>query len=475
MGHELVIGIETHVQLKTKTKFFCFCPLQFGAPPNTLTCPVCSGQPGSLPTMNWDALRLGLRAALALGCEIPRETKFDRKHYFYPDLPKGYQISQYDLPLSKNGSLELESGKKIRIARAHLEEDAGKLIHEENGNRSFVDLNRAGTPLIEIVTLPDLRSSDEAYQYLTMLRTVMRYSGISDCDLEKGELRSDINLSIRPKGDDKLGVKVEIKNLNSFKNAKAAIDYEYARQVRAVEAGEKIVEETRLWDAGAGVTRPMRSKEQVHDYRYFPEPDLPPLHILDNWIEEMTALLPELPLTKKARLILEYGISVQNAAVLSSDLAMANLFEQASKLSKRPQMVANWLVNDLNRILNEKKLEMSQAKASPEGLAGLVHLVVEGMIAIPQAREVFETMVETGVATVKIENSSKITDSELLEKTAKLVIVANPKAAADFLGGKDAAIKSLIGAVMKETRGRADPKLSEEVLRRLLSSNKEAS
>jgi aspartyl-tRNA(Asn)/glutamyl-tRNA(Gln) amidotransferase subunit B len=469
VDHELVIGIETHVQLGTRTKLFCYCAIQFGAPPNTLTCPVCSGQPGSLPTLNWDALRLGLRAALVLGCEIPRETKFDRKHYFYPDLPKGYQISQFDLPLSKNGFVELESGKKIKIARAHLEEDAGKLIHEENGNRSFVDLNRAGTPLIEIVTLPDLRSSEEAYQYLTMLRTIMRYSGVSGCDLEKGELRSDINLSIRPKGSDKLGTKVEIKNLNSFKNAKAAIDYEYVRQVRAVEAGEKIVEETRLWDVEAGVTRPMRSKEQVHDYRYFPEPDLPPLHILESWIEEVSAQIPELPRAKKARIAREYGIGDYAAGVLSSDPAMADLFEETTKLFGRPVPVSNWITNDLARIMNEKKLEMSQVKATPEGLAGLLLLVDKGQITGTSAKEALEKMVETGIAKVEIKDMSKIDDPELLEKAAKLVIVANPKAATDFLAGKDAAIKSLIGAVMKETRGRADPKLAEEVLRRLLS------
>src|SRR5688572_390116 len=328
---EAVAGIETHVQLKTATKLFCGCEVKFGAPPNTQVCPVCLGHPGSLPATNRKAFELAMRAALALNCSIAPSTKFDRKNYFYPDLPKNYQISQYDLPFSHDGWIELESGKKVRILRAHLEEDAGKLIHEENGSRSFVDLNRTGTPLVEIVTHPDLRSSEEAYQYMTTLKTILESAGASDCDMEKGQLRCDVNLSIRKKGDDRLGTKVEIKNLNSFKNAKAAFEYEFARQVKALETGERIVQETRLWDVEKSVTRTMRSKEEAHDYRYFPEPDLPSIKIPAAWIEEIRASIPELPAQKRARFAKEYALSDYDAKVLSFDRGMSDFFEAALK------------------------------------------------------------------------------------------------------------------------------------------------
>ncbi|HYE99833.1 MAG TPA: Asp-tRNA(Asn)/Glu-tRNA(Gln) amidotransferase subunit GatB, partial [Planctomycetota bacterium] len=316
---ELVAGIETHVQLKTRTKLFCGCEVRFGAPPNSQVCPVCLGLPGSLPVLNRAAFELGLRAALALNCQIAPFTKFDRKNYFYPDLPKNYQISQYDLPFSHDGWVEIEGGKKVGIVRAHLEEDAGKLIHEENGARSFVDLNRTGSPLVEIVTQPDLRSSEEGYQYMTALRTILVAAGVSDCDMEKGELRCDVNLSVRRKGAAQLGTKVEVKNLNSFKFAKAAMEYEFARQAKAVEAGERIVQETRLWDVDRGMTRTMRTKEEAHDYRYFPEPDLPPVRVPSEWIEQVRAQLPELPAAKRARFQKDYGLSDYDARVLSGD------------------------------------------------------------------------------------------------------------------------------------------------------------
>jgi len=470
--YELVVGIETHVQLKTRTKLFCSCAIQFGAPPNTQVCPICLGHPGSLPVLNRAAFELGMRAALALNCTIASTTKFDRKNYFYPDLPKNYQISQYDMPFSTEGWVEIEGGKKIGIFRAHLEEDAGKLIHEERGNRSFVDLNRTGTPLVEIVTKPDIRSADEAYQYMTSLRTILQYAGVSDCDMEKGELRCDVNLSIRPRGQEKFGTKTEIKNLNSFKNAKAALEYEFGRQVRAVEAGERIIQSTLLWDAENNRTRLMRTKEEAHDYRYFPEPDLPPVKISQDWIGKVKAQIPELPAAKRVRFQEQYGLSDYDAKVLSFDRAMADFFEEAAKLSGKPKPVANWLVNELNKILNEKKIDMAAVKTSPKALAELIAMVESRQITNASAKEAFGLMVETGKSPadiVKEKGWTTISDSGALEEAAKAAIAAGPKAVADFKAGKEAALKSLIGGIMKATKGRADPKKAEEVLRKLLS------
>jgi aspartyl-tRNA(Asn)/glutamyl-tRNA(Gln) amidotransferase subunit B len=470
--YELVAGIETHVQLKTRTKLFCGCAVQFGAPPNTQVCPICLGHPGSLPVLNRAAFELGMRAALALNCRIAATTKFDRKNYFYPDLPKNYQISQYDLPFSSDGWVEIEGGKKIGIIRAHLEEDAGKLIHEEKGSRSFVDLNRTGVPLVEIVTQPDIRSADEAYQYMTSLRSILQYAGVSDCDMEKGELRCDVNLSIRPRGQEKFGTKTEIKNLNSFKNAKAALEYEFARQVRAVDAGERIVQSTLLWDAENNRTRLMRSKEEAHDYRYFPEPDLPPVRISQDWIGKVKAQIPELPAAKRVRFQDEYGLSDYDAKVLSIDRAMADFFEEAAKLSSKPKPVANWLVNELNKILNEKKLEMSGVRTTPKALVELIGQVESGQITAANAKEVFGINVETGKAPaeiVKEKGLAKISDAGAIEEAAKAAIAANPKAVGDFKAGKEAALKSLIGGIMKQTKGQADAKRAEEVLRKLLS------
>ena len=467
---ELVVGIETHVQLKTRTKLFCGCAIQFGAPPNTQVCPICLGHPGSLPVLNRTAFELGMRAALALNCTIAPYTKFDRKNYFYPDLPKNYQISQYDLPFSSKGWVEIDGGKKIGITRAHLEEDAGKLIHEEKGSRSFIDLNRTGVPLVEIVTEPDLRSADEAYQYMTSLRTILQYAGVSDCDMEKGELRCDVNLSVRPRGQEKFGTKTEIKNLNSFKNAKAALEYEFARQIRVIEAGDKIIQSTLLWDVEKNQTRLMRTKEEAHDYRYFPEPDLPPVKVSDEWIGRVKAQIPELPAAKRERFATQYGLSDYDAKVLSFDRAMADFFEEAAKGSGKPKPVANWLVNELNKILNEKKLEMSAVKATPKGLSRLLELVESGQLTGSSAKETFAEMVDKGIAPDDVlKEKGKIGDAAALEEAAKAAIAAGPKAVADFKAGKDAALKSLLGGIMKQTKGRADPKLAEEVLRRLLS------
>jgi aspartyl-tRNA(Asn)/glutamyl-tRNA(Gln) amidotransferase subunit B len=471
MDYELVAGIETHVQLGTRTKLFCGCPVKFGAPPNTLVCPVCLGHPGVLPVLNRAAFDLALRAALALDCAIAPFTKFDRKNYYYPDLPKNYQISQYDLPFSRDGRLDIGDGREVRVLRVHLEEDAGKLIHEENGGRSFVDLNRTGVPLVEIVTHPDLRSADEAWRYMTALKEILQYAGVSDCDMEKGELRCDVNLSIRPRGEEKLGVKTEIKNVNSFRFAKAAIEYEFGRQVRALESGDRVVQETRLWDAGKGVTRPMRSKEEAHDYRYFPEPDLPPVRVDREWIERVRAAIPELPGAKRARLAREYGIGEADARVLVADRAAADFFEQAAKLSGKPRAAANWVVNDLNKVLNERKITLDAAKITPSGLAELIALVEAGTLTGASAREAFAEMVATGRAAgeiVREKGLARVADAGAIEAAARAAIEANPRAAADFRAGKDAALKALLGGVMKQTQGRADPRKAEEALRKLL-------
>src|SRR6185436_4545079 len=415
--YELVAGIETHVQLKTRTKLFCGCAIQFGSPPNTQVCPICLGHPGSLPVLNRAAFELGMRAALALNCKIAAFTKFDRKNYFYPDLPKNYQISQYDLPFSTEGWVEIEGGKKIGIFRAHLEEDAGKLIHEEKGTRSFVDLNRTGVPLVEIVTKPDIRSADEAYQYMTSLRTILQYAGVSDCDMEKGELRCDVNLSVRPRGQEKFGTKTEIKNLNSFKKAKAALEYEFARQIRVIAAGDKIIQSTLLWDVEKNQTRLMRTKEEAHDYRYFPEPDLPPIRVSDDWIGRVKAQIPELPAAKRERFASQYGLSDYDAKVLSFDRAMADFFEEAAKISGKPKPVANWLVNELNKILNEKKIEMSAVKATPQGLSRLIELVESGQLTGSSAKETFADMVEKGISPDDVlKEKGKIGDAGALEE-----------------------------------------------------------
>jgi aspartyl-tRNA(Asn)/glutamyl-tRNA(Gln) amidotransferase subunit B len=422
--------------------------------------------------LNRAAFDLALRAALALNCEIAPFTKFDRKNYFYPDLPKDYQISQYDLPFSSQGWVEIENGKKVGITRAHLEEDAGKLIHEEKGTRSFIDLNRTGTPLVEIVTEPDMRSSDEAYQYMNALRTILQYAGVSDCDMEKGELRCDINLSLRPRGQEKFGTKTEIKNLNSFKNAKAALEYEYARQTRVLDSGEKIIQSTLLWDAENNKTRLMRTKEEAHDYRYFPDPDLPPVTVSEKWIAEVRKQIPELPAAKRLRFQEAYGLSEYDAKVLSFDRAMADFFEKAATLSGKPKPVANWLVNELNKIFNEKKIDMAAVKITPETLVDLIGLVESGKLTGASAKEVFADIVESGKSpadVVKEKGLSKIADTGAIESAAKAAIAANPKAVADFKAGKEAALKSLIGGIMKQTKGQADPKLAEEALRKLLS------
>lgn len=475
--YELVAGIETHVQLQTRTKMFCSCSAQFGAPPNTQVCPVCLGLPGALPVLNEQALMLALRAALALNGRIASFTKFDRKNYFYPDLPKNYQISQYDLPLATDGwvEAELKSGerRRIRIQRVHMEEDAGKLIHEQNGDRSFVDLNRAGVPLIEIVTYPDIRSADEAEAYLRTLRQILRYAGVSDCDMEKGELRCDLNVSVRPRGSGQLGTKTEVKNVNSFKFAADAIRYEYRRQVEELTRGGTVRQETRLYDPERGVTRVMRSKEEVHDYRYFPEPDLPPLRISHEMIEQVRKLMPELPQQRKERFMRAYGLSDYDATVLVSERETAEYFEECLKVLNKPKVVANWITGAVAQIMNEQKKTLPQLALSPAELVAIIEMVESGRVTNLSGKEALAEMIRTGKTArqvVQEKGLEKVSDDAVLEKAVDEAIANNPKAVADFKAGKQAAEKFFFGQVMKATKGRADIDRVKEILKRKLSS-----
>jgi aspartyl-tRNA(Asn)/glutamyl-tRNA(Gln) amidotransferase subunit B len=468
MTYELVCGIESHVQLMTRTKLFCSCEVKFGAPPNSGTCPVCLGHPGTLPVLNLGAFELAMKTALALNCQVAPYTKFDRKHYFYPDLPKNYQISQYDLPFSKEGWVEVGE-QKVKIQRVHLEEDAGKMIHATSESR--VDLNRAGIPLVEIVTYPVIGSAEEAHQYMTELRMILQYIGASECNMERGEMRCDINLSIRPVGDPKFGTKTEIKNLNSFKNAKDAIDYEYKRQVKALESGEKVIQESRSWDAAKGVTVSMRSKEDAHDYRYFPEPDLPSIHVDEPWIRRVFGQIPELPGAKRKRFQEQYGLSEQDARALTTYEAMADFYEQVAEATQKPKIAANWLVNELNEVLHTNKIGLFEMKLKAEALVELIEMVETGKITRTVAKKVFADIVLTGLMpgeVVAVNGLSKLTDPVAIRIAAKVATQLLPKAVEDYKGGKEAALKSLIGAVMKSTQGRADPKMAEEALRTLL-------
>ena len=475
MNYELVCGVETHVQLRTRTKLFCGCEVRFAAPPNSVVCPVCLGHPGVLPVINRAAFELAMRAALALNCEIVPFTKFDRKHYYYPDLPKNYQVSQYDLPFSREGWLVIagEEGRprRVGIVRAHLEEDAGKLTHEEKGPRSFVDLNRAGVPLVEIVTHPDLRSAQEAVNYLTALKEILQYSGVSECDMEKGELRCDLNISIRPRGSTEFGTRTELKNLNSFKFAKRALELEFQRHVRTVERGERIVQSTWLYDADKDECRMMRSKEEAADYRYFPEPDLPPVSIGRDWVDAVRKTLPELPAAKRERLAKQYQLSDYDAKVLASDRVMADFFEAAAA-SSRPKTVANWVVNELAKVLNEKKLASRDMKIAPGQLVELIALVDAGTITTAGARSILPDVVVEGRAPsdiVRERGLAVVTDVAAIEAVVDRIIAANAKAVTDYRGGKESTLKFLVGQLMKETKGSVRAPQAEEILKRKLA------
>jgi aspartyl-tRNA(Asn)/glutamyl-tRNA(Gln) amidotransferase subunit B len=449
-----VIGLEVHAQLLTKTKLFCSCSAEyFGAPPNTHTCPVCLGMPGALPVLNERAVEYALMAALALHCEIPQRSTFARKNYFYPDLPKGYQISQFDEPLAIRGFLELPTGKRVRIRRVHLEEDAGKLLHTETGV-SFVDFNRAGVPLIEIVSEPELSSPKEARLYMEELRRILRYLGVCSGDMEEGSLRCDANISVSP--DAQLGTKIEVKNMNSFKAVEAALDYEVRRQRQILERGGSVVQETRLWNEKTEETEPMRAKEESEDYRYFPDPDLVPLQIDDSWKQKID--LPELPAAKRARFAQEYQLPEYDIAVLTEERPIAEYFEAVVKLYQHPKDVSNWMMSELLRLLKEQRsLEIPM---KPEHFAQVLQMVRSGQITRTVAKDVIEESFKTGKAPQEIvreKGLGQISDEGLLAEIVTKVLTENPKAVADFRAGKEAALGFLQGQVMKATSGKADP------------------
>ncbi|MCS6953818.1 MAG: Asp-tRNA(Asn)/Glu-tRNA(Gln) amidotransferase subunit GatB [Bryobacteraceae bacterium] len=475
--YEAVIGLEVHVQLATRTKIFCGCPTSFGAPPNTNVCPVCLGLPGALPVLNRRAVEMAVKAALALNCTVRPVSRLARKNYFYPDLPKGYQISQYDEPLAEGGWVEIfvnGTRKRIGVTRVHIEDDAGKSLHEgfEDSDRyTYVDLNRCGTPLIEIVSEPDLRSSEEAYAYLTELKLLMQYIEVSTCDMEKGHLRCDANVSVRPRGAETFGTKTEVKNLNSFRFLKAALDYEIARQVAILENGGAIVQETRLYNPDTGETMGMRTKEYAHDYRYFPEPDLLPLRISEEWRERIRAEMPELPSQKRARFVEQYGLREYDAQVLTLSRDLSDYFERAAAVSGDPRGTANWVMGDLLGALKAEGKEIPESPVSAEQLGELVALISRGEISGKLAKEIFAKMWATGDSARTImerEGLRQISDAALIEKIIEEVLAANPKQVESYRSGKSGVLGFLVGQVMKATRGQANPALVNELLRKKL-------
>lgn len=475
MDYEAVVGIEVHAQLLTESKMFCRCSADYAAAePNTHVCPVCLGMPGMLPVINQKAVEYTVMTALALNCQIPEFSKFDRKNYFYPDLPKGYQISQYDLPLSRDGWLDIEVGggsRRIGIERVHLEEDTAKLVHL--GGYSLVDFNRAGVPLMEIVSRPDIRTPEEARQYLTRLRTIVRYLGVNSGNMEEGAMRCEANISLRPRGRIELGTKVEVKNLNSFHSVKLALEYEIERQARILETGGRIEQVTMGWDEARGVTVVQRSKEHAHDYRYFPEPDLPPLALSREWVEGTRARLPELPDARRSRFVEQYGLSRYDAEVLTADRPVADYFESCVRSYPNAKTVANWITGELFRLLKAMDTGIETVKITPEVLAELLTLVEKGAINISIAKDVFAAMFETGRSAsqiVKEKGLVQISDAEELLRIVEQVIADNPGPVAEYLAGKEPVLRFLVGQVMKATRGKANPKLVNRLLRERLRS-----
>ena len=491
MEYEPVIGLEVHVELKTATKLFCGCSTVFGAAANTHVCPVCLGLPGVLPVMNEKAVEYGVKVGLALHCNVAPFSKMDRKNYYYPDLPKAYQISQYDKPLNLGGWLEItlnpSSGpsgpsgrgtpvtKRIGITRAHLEEDAGKLVHAggkagrlDASDYSLADYNRGGIPLVEIVSEPDLRSAEESYAYLTELRNVLLYSGVSDCNMEEGSLRCDANVSVRPKGREEFGTRAEIKNMNSFRYAKQAIDYEIKRQTALLEKGERVVQESRLWDVTENKTRTMRSKEEAHDYRYFPEPDLVPIILSAEYVAQIMRSLPDMPADKRARFATQYGLSAYDAGVLTDMQELADWFEIGAKETKNPKGLSNWMMGDMAAQMKEAGLELGGLKFNQKQLASLVALVDEGAISSKQAKDVFLELFATGrnpADIVKEKGMAQVSDPAAIGKAVDKVLAENPTVVADYKSGKQGVIGFLVGKVMKETGGKANPKLVNETLK----------
>jgi aspartyl-tRNA(Asn)/glutamyl-tRNA(Gln) amidotransferase subunit B len=487
-NYEVVIGLEVHAQLSTKSKMFCGCTTKFGAPPNAQTCPVCQGMPGVLPVINRRAVEFGIRTALAFNCRVNPSCRFARKHYYYPDMPKNYQISQYEEPLAEDGFLEIEAeggSRNIGIQRLHLEEDVGKLLHEgtlETAQSSLVDFNRSGVPLMETVSRPELHSPEEAATYLKAFRAVLIFLEVCDGNMEEGSLRCDANISLRPRGQTELGTKVEIKNLNSFRNVQRALEFEVRRQAQALDAGERIVQETRLWEADRGYTRSMRSKEFAHDYRYFPEPDLVPLRLDRAWVDEIRAALPELPRARRQRFVSQYGVPAYDAEVLTQSRALADYYEAsvqalgsaaAGNRADRPKTVSNWIMSELLAALpGDDELAIQRSPITPRHLAGLLRLIEDGTISGKIAKDVFQKMLASGddaAAIVAREGLTQVADEAALSQIIVTVMAANPRAIDDYKRGKKEAKGALVGQVMKATGGKANPALVNRLLEDKLS------
>ncbi len=478
--YEPVIGLEVHVQLLTQTKIFCGCSTQFGAPPNTNVCPVCLGLPGALPVLNKRAVEFAVLAAQALNCQVRETSIFARKNYFYPDLPKGYQISQFDKPIAEHGAIEIPVAgggtKKIGITRLHMEEDAGKSIHDgldDSGIYTSIDLNRSGTPLVEIVSEPDMCSADEAYAYLTLMKEIILYTGVSDCNMEEGSLRCDANVSVRPRGQAQFGTKAEIKNVNSFRFIREAIEYEIDRQIELLEAGEKVQQETRLYNSTEGKTYSMRSKEQAHDYRYFPEPDLLPLVVDAHWQEQVREKLPELPEARRKRMVADYGITDYDAQVLTVSRSLANQFEEAARAAKNPKRVANLVQSELAGRLKAKGLEIEQSPISMKGVALSADLVESGAISSKILKDLYDKAFASGEdfpAVYEREKPQQITDTAAIEKIIDEVIAASPKQVEQYRAGKTTIISFFVGQVMKASKGQAKPELVNNLLKNRLES-----
>ncbi len=474
MNYEAVIGLEVHAQVLTETKIFCRCSTKFGSEPNTQTCPVCIGMPGVLPVLNKKALEFSIKTGLATNCKISSFSRFARKNYFYPDLPKGYQISQYELPICEHGYVEIvvHGGiKKIGITRIHLEEDAGKNIHEA-GNYSLVDLNRAGIPLMEIVSEPDIRSPKEAVEYMKKLRAIIRYLGVCDGNMEQGSLRCDANISVRPAGQEEFGIKTEIKNLNSFKFIEKALEYEMQRQIKILEESKKITQETRLWNSEKVITESMRTKEEAHDYRYFPEPDLVPIIVEQTWVEEIKKSLPELPDVKRERFVSQYELPEHDADLLTAEKSLADWYEDAVRLGGHPKTVSNWVMVELMKLLNEENKSIEECHLKPKQLADMLKLMDKGTISGKIAKTVFEEMYKTGKnAKVIVEEKGlvQISDVGAIEKAIDEVIAKHSKEVKRFKSGEEKLIGFFVGQVMKLTKGKANPQMVNELLRKKLS------
>lgn len=463
--YEVVMGLEVHSELSTKTKIFCSCKTNFGGEPNTQTCPICMAMPGTLPVLNEKVVEYAVKAGLATGCEITRNSKNDRKNYFYPDLPKSYQISQFDKPLCEHGGIEIETsnGKKtIGITRIHIEEDAGKLNHDEFGGGSLVDLNRAGVPLIEIVSEPDLRTTEEVELYLKKLKSILEYIEVSDCKMQEGSYRADVNVSVRKKGDTKLGTRTEMKNMNSFRSIIRAIDYEVERQIDVIEKGGKVEQETLRWDEVSGKTFSMRDKENAQDYRYFPDPDLVAIKLSEEYIENIKKSLPELPESRKERYLQEYKLSQKDANIITSSKYLSDLFEQAIAICNNPKAVNNWIISDISRILNEKEMEPSQIPFTSEHLAKLVILIDKGTISSSIGKKVLDELFENPKdpeEIIKEKGWIQISDEGAIKEIVTKILEANPQSIVDYKAGKDRALGFLVGQAMKQTKGKANPQL----------------